>query len=290
VILNYNTPVDTINCIKSILKYNTALIKIVVVDNASSDCSLKLIKEFVSSMPFVTIVESKENLGYARGNNLGIDFLKKDPSVEYFMILNSDILFVEDIIPALIDNLCDKKIAIISPVLYKKNMQDYDYNCARKAPSFFEIFIHFLLLAHEPSFLRKRRYLLKNLKNRKGLLPVDLPSGSCMLFSKATCEQIGIFDPNTFLYYEENIIAEKIAEKSLGRIYINLDLKCIHLGATSTRKEPSRIIVEAEVQSALYFIKKSKKSKTYRFIFSIACSVYLKLDSFKRLVKQLWEV
>lgn len=286
VILNYNTPIDTINCIKSILKYNTALIKVVVVDNASSDDSLRKIKEFTSSMPFVSIIESEQNLGYARGNNLGIDLLKKDTSVEYIMILNSDVLFVEDIIPTLLQNLSEKNIAIISPVLYKKNMQEYDYNCARLAPSFLEIFIHFLLLAHEPKFLKNRRYILKKANQEKNIIPIDLPSGSCMLFSKETCADLGIFDPNTFLYYEENIIAKRLEKKSIGQIYVNLNLKCIHLGAVSTKKEPSQKIVEAEVQSALYYVRTFSENKFFKKIFFVICCFYLKLDSIKRLIKK----
>ena len=301
VILNYNTPIDTINCIESVLKFNTARIKIVVVDNASTDdsvsrisgyvnglkCEMNFIQQASNELPFVTLVQAPKNLGYACGNNLGIDLLKKDSTIDTILILNSDILFVEDIVPKLKENLKDNGAAIVSPVLYKKDLIDFDYNCARLAPSCFEVFLHFLLCAHEPKFLKKRRLLLKKGHPQKALLPVELPSGSCMLFSKKTCDQLGIFDPNTFLYYEENIIAAQIKESRAGRVFVNTDLKCVHLGATSTRKEPSRRIVEAEVQSARYYVNVYVlRNKVLKALFSAICSFYLAIDSFKRLLKR----
>lgn len=301
VILNYNTPEDTLNCIDSILRFNTASIKIVVVDNASSDQSVEILKERlgiissdfllfdatdnVKSLPFVSLVSSKENKGYACGNNCGIRFLMQDESVDTVLILNSDILFVEDIIPKMTCDLEQKNVAIVSPVLYKKEMTSYDYNCARLVPSFGLIFLHFLLSAHEPRFLKNRLYLLKNCTQTTGLLPVGLPSGSCMLFSKKNCKDIGIFDPNTFLYYEENIIAAQIAQKKLGGIFVDLDLKCIHLGASSTKKEPSRLIVEAEVHSALYYVRTFASSHVLKALFKFCCNNYLLVDAFKRFLK-----
>lgn len=301
VILNYNTPGDTINCVKSILSHNTAPVKIVIVDNASTDDSVKLISDAMSlltdefcsfyetneslTLPFISLIQAKCNAGYACGNNCGINVLKKDDSIESILVLNSDILFIQDIIPTLLEDLERTKASVVCPVLYKKDLVSIDYTCAREKTPYSFILLHFLLSAHEPKFLKNKLYILKSKTKREGLLPIGLPSGSCMLFSKELCQEIGIFDSNTFLYYEENIIAEEIEKKRKNGIFIDMGLKCVHLGATSTRKEPSRKIVEAEVSSARYFIYKYSECFLYKFVFSLVCKWYLLLDSLKRFFK-----
>lgn len=293
VILNYNTPNDTIKCIESILYHNSADIKIVVVDNASTDDSVERICNYFPGMKIVgcdenesvdlqklNFIVSDTNVGYACGNNLGIKLLNQDESIDSILILNSDILFVEDIIPKMLEDLKEEDVAIVSPVLFKKNMVEYDYNCARKIPPYYLILLRFLMSGHEPKFLKDRLFLLKRQTMESGLMKVGLPSGSCMLFYKTVCEKIKIFDPNTFLYYEENIIASELAKHHCGCIYVDLNLRCIHLGATSTKKTPSRKIVECEVQSAKYYVNKSLNKKS--FLFDLACKWYLLLDSLKR--------
>ena len=120
VILNYNNIEDTLNCVKSIKQYNTYPIKIVVVDNGSThsdivnrleyglnkmyDGEYELIREGEKrySLKHVTLLVSIINSGYAQGNNKGLELLYEDSSVTEILILNSDILFVDDIIGKLV--------------------------------------------------------------------------------------------------------------------------------------------------------------------------------------------
>ena len=163
VILNYNNYEDTINCIDSVEKYNTAPIKYIVVDNGSKrenvvdalDAYLKgkfgddylQINEFseVKKLPYMTFIVSKVNDGYACGNNKGLRMAYVDDEIDKVMVLINDVLFVEDIIPSLskaIDS--DDQIGIVSPLLYKKNMVDLDYNCARRCEGVWRTIERFL--------------------------------------------------------------------------------------------------------------------------------------------------
>ena len=71
IILSFNTRKLTLECINSLVK-NSENIKyeIIVVDNASSDGSLKEIKKLAKKYPIV-LVKNKENLGFAKANNIG---------------------------------------------------------------------------------------------------------------------------------------------------------------------------------------------------------------------------
>ncbi len=282
IILNYNNSRDTRNCIESILRYNTAPVKFVVIDNASTPEQLEMLNGVLSqlfpegyntvdgksdydspvSLGYCTLVVNEKNLGYACGNNTGLQLVKHDDDVDKVMILNNDILFVEDIIPPLIHKLHTlPECALVSPVLYKKDMDGYDYNCARLNVKVSQLisanFLHYYRrLTHtEATDVEAERYLLNSCKVNSGTLEVELPSGSCMLLEKDLFEKIGFFDPNTFLYYEENILYKRLSRLGL-KIYISLDEKCIHLGASTMKSIPkNKWIMETGKRSELYYVK-----------------------------------
>ncbi|WP_458449414.1 glycosyltransferase [Fibrobacter sp.] len=275
VILNYNNSEDTINCILSIAKYNSFPVKIVVVDNASPRTdAVEILTQFFlekfssdfslaetlksDNLPKYTFAQSSRNGGYAQGNNIGLELLYKDPEIDYVMILNNDILFIEDIIPKMIE--CFAQISdagIVSPLLLKKDCQSIDYNCARKQYDVYERIKQFWLwMLHIKCNIKKnRRIFLANphLLNEK-VVPIDLPSGSCMLAKKDFFCSIGGFDPNTFLYFEEDILFAKTSRK--GKVnYILPQVKCVHLGAQSIGAEKRSVFqIEQSYKSELYYV------------------------------------
>lgn len=75
----------------------------------------------IKKLTYVTFLISKTNDGYAKGNNKGLKLADLDDDIENILILNNDVLFVQDIIPELINGLKNlNKAGIVSPVLYKK--------------------------------------------------------------------------------------------------------------------------------------------------------------------------
>lgn len=293
IILEYNNSEDTLNCIKSVLKFNTAPIKFIVVDNASpkKDIIRNLKSGLLNLFPKlkgsdliynsdknsienVTLVLANENKGYACGNNIGLEVAYKDPDISHVMILNSDILFVEDIIPTLLKDLKDDT-AIVSPVLFKKGLKGIDKNCARRELTANEIIKLHIPFPADPFKISEKKKI--PIKLNSGLMQIDLPSGSCMLAKKSLFQQIEGFDPNTFLYYEEDILSKKI--KKLGlKNYLNTNLKCIHLGATTTKKSASKFIVNKSSQSAIYILKQYYESNLLQ---NCIMSFFVKLIDFR---------
>lgn len=307
IILNYNTYIDTLNCIKSIENFNTSPIKIIVVDNASTnqDNCLELDSQFkvnyanryqkftpydiVDVLPYLSFIENKENGGYAKGNNIGLKFAEMDHSIKNVLILNNDILFVEDVIPRLLDVLYTiGDAAIVSPVLFKKGLKELDKNCARENVSVWHLvkfnFLHYCIKGLSPN---GNYYLDKDIKG--DFLPIELPSGSCMMLKKDYFKSIGWFDPNTFLYYEENILGKKI-QKCKKNNYLVLDCKCIHLGASSTAKEPSHFIYKVGQNSRRYYVDNySGAGRLTRYIYYLSeyfdMCIYSMLHTIKKIIK-----
>ena len=315
IILNYNNYEDTINCVESVLQYNTAPVKIIVVDNGSRrEGTVNALDEYLTktfldeykkvnegektnTLPYVTFLVSKTNDGYACGNNKGLKLAYADEEIDKVMILNNDVLFVEDIVPQLVreyDSI--ENVGIISPLLYKKNMEGIDYNCARKCESVYKTMGRLLFFYVNPFHVKakwdkQQKYLLNQPKlMEEECFEIELPSGSCMLLQKKLFEEIGSFDPNTFLYYEENILYQKLYAHGLTN-YICPSLKCIHLGASSTKKEVGYFMIKASADSACYYIENyTKASWVTKCLFRIYIyKVLLPLVKFQKEIKVRWK-
>lgn len=272
IILQYGNSSATIDCLESLYRYNTAHIKLVVVDNASPH--LEDVKSVVSylgekfgdnflettdgvkhngKLPVATLVRSNVNDGYARGNNKGLVLAYSDPEVDTVLILNNDVLFVEDIIPKLREDLAIyRDCGLITPLLYKKGLKETDPNCARREGRVRDILVYnFLFFRTTPGM---RRYAYIDVKPDSGIVRADLISGSCMMADKSLIKSIGGFDPGTFLYQEENILWEKIKKIGHGN-YVDTDIKCVHLGGDTIGKNLSPGLLRLSFKSQLYFIK-----------------------------------
>ncbi len=90
IIINYNTFRITCKCIESIYNHiNNVNFEIILVDNASTECPSNL---FLQHFPNINLITSKVNLGFAKGNNLGIEKAKG----KYILLLNSDAMFLNN--------------------------------------------------------------------------------------------------------------------------------------------------------------------------------------------------
>ncbi len=282
VILNYNNYEDTINCIESVEKYNSAPVKYIVVDNGSPRegtverlhelLSMKFAQSYArvedsdsvptAPLPRMTFLVSETNDGYARGNNKGLRLAKADEEVAQILLLNNDILFVEDIIPTLTNKLDTlPQAGIVSPLLLRRDQTVIDDTCARTHKSNWLLILTYLFMHRDEFGMQKRRDSQFILRGDPSLMQepqieIELPSGSCMLFKKELMDKIQIFDPNTFLYYEEDIIFKE--EEKIGlKNYLIPSLRCIHLGASSTEKSKTAhsSVLLFYLDSAFYYLK-----------------------------------
>jgi len=283
VILNYNNAEATINCFESVKAHNSWPSKYIIVDNASTDGSVATLRQYFEAGHFdyslidnlpdhevvlreVSLITSPENGGYAQGNNLGLKLIELDTGIDLVMILNNDVLFVEDIVPPMAKlALSDYKAGLISPLLLKRDGKGIDYNCARKDCTVLEVILFYLF------YCRDRGGILAKMVDKRKLLqmtpelleekqvPIELPSGSCMLIRKELFKASGYFDPGTFLYYEENILFCRL--KKLGVVnYVLPNLRCIHLGSeTTTKVSRDYDYLRRSNYSGYYYLMKYRK-------------------------------
>lgn len=113
IILNWNGKNDTLNCLKSLANLNYPNYDVIVVDNGSTDGSQEAIKKM---FPWVKLIENKQNLGFAKGNNIGIRYALKDRNVKYIFVLNNDTKVEPNCLTELVKVAeSDDRIGIVQP-------------------------------------------------------------------------------------------------------------------------------------------------------------------------------
>lgn len=182
VIINWNGIADTLECLESLASLEYSNFEIVIVDNGSSDNSVNIIKEQHSN---VAIIESKTNLGFTGGNNLGISFALEN-CADYVWLLNNDTVVDSEALSHLVTAAsisCNN--GIIGSVIY-------DY-VDRNRIQFAGATINWTK-AKSPHI-----YTLPH----NNLFEVERVNGCSMLVGNNVLKEIGLFDDNYFLYAEE---------------------------------------------------------------------------------------
>lgn len=266
VILNFNGAQDTIACIRSIEEHNSSAVKYFIVDNGSQrENEVQVIQAFlVSTFPGQegkwTLIANPANEGYARGNNKGLQAAFADPDVEDILILNNDVCFADDILPAL-KSVRERleRPGILTPVLYNPNGR-IETPCARTFPSNWQVMLPFLLFKKDIfHILTRSSDSQKLLLTHRELLqeeafPIGMPSGACMFIDKRLFQDLGGFDGGTFLYYEENILCKRIQEKGLVN-YCIPTVRALHVGGASTSKAANLFLQKCNLESADYYLR-----------------------------------
>ncbi len=286
IILNYNGAEDTIKCLQSIGKYNSAAVRYFIVDNGSTAADdARIIESYIESafQPGVaTLIASKTNDGYAAGNNKGLRAAFDDPEIDDILILNNDVLFESDLIPAL--TACRDHLAspgILTPLLENPD-GSIEYNCARTFPSNWQVMLPFVLfrkdLFHILSGASASQKLLRadpSLIDRE-YFPIGMPSGACMFMRKSLLMEMDGLDEGTFLYYEENILCKRLSGKGLVNYCIPA-LRALHAGGASTSKSSNLFLQKCNLESADYYLEK------YSEMTLLQKAVW-------RIVRQLWKL
>lgn len=183
IIVNYNGAHLLKECLESLQGQTFKDFEIVLVDNASTDGSVSLVKD---TYPEVTVIENRENLGYGGGNNAGI----RQSHGKYVVLLNND----TKVDPQWLEKL-------VVPVGKDNGVG----MCASKIMDYYhpEIIDNAGLLLYRDGVARGRGRLEKDTGQYSREEEVLFPSGCAGLYRKDMLEEIGLFDEDFFLYVDD---------------------------------------------------------------------------------------
>jgi GT2 family glycosyltransferase len=265
IILNYNVRYFLEICVISVQNAIQNLdAEIIVVDNNSSDDSCEMMK---NRFPNIKLIQNKENSGFPKGNNIGVDVAKG----EYICILNPDTVVAEDTFDKILNSKyfklstehCQLNTGIVGCKLID-GAGNFLPESKRGTPTPFVAFTKIFGL-YKISNIFGKYYAQHLSENQSG--KVDILVGAFMIMRRALYLEVGGFDENCFMYSDDIDLSYMVSQKGDNNYYFH-ETSVIHYKGESTVKDGTYM---KRFQEAMNFFYKK------HFKVSVFFSVFMKI-------------
>lgn len=283
VVLHYRAQQATVACVESILALQSAAgdaVSVVVVENGCRDGIEGFLAEQIGGegMGRVAVVVSDENLGFARGNDLGFAYAKRELDPDFYIVCNNDVVFAQaDTCAAIAASYAQRRFDVMGPDIYNPLLGVHQSPGEARMPVSAEYVADLedsFRLRLDDSFANERKLRLKyrlmatapgralrRAKLKRTGPGWDEPQegvelqGSCVVFSRDFAERMDwCFCPETFMYLEE-LISLLVSEKN-GFVHVydpSLQVRHMH-GVSTSMDHPD------EVEKHRFFLRENLRS------------------------------
>lgn len=234
ILLNYCNYNLTIDCIESIRQSTYQNYEIIVVDNNSPDHSGKNL----SQIEGIRFLQMKENLGFAAGNNKGIEVALSD-GCEYVMLLNNDTVIDPNMIETLVSR-ADANTVVVPKMYYfdvegRKDILWYAGGILKYKSS-------------DGIHIGGRQ---EDSKQHSVEREVTFATGCCMMIHRAILEKVGLLREEYFMYCEDTDYSIRLNKSNVKILYVP-NAKLWHKVSSSSGGEMSKFIVYYVVRNKIY--------------------------------------
>lgn len=262
VILHYLSQEMTEECISKIEeKFDKSNFKIVVVDNASSNGSGQRLKNKFEDDPTCEVLLNNQNVGFARGNNVGYQFAREHYNPDFIVIMNNDVLIEDAKFIDKIQSIYEEtRFDVLGPDILAIKVGVHQNPMKAKPYSRSELenilnerqrwLAHYKLHYYVRYMSERIKECIKKIVHWKSKSPENINSlhkkhrienpvlhGACLIFSKRFIQNEDVaFNPGTFLYMEEDILHYTCRRKGYKLLY-DSSLSVHHLEDVSTNLE-----------------------------------------------------
>jgi hypothetical protein len=249
IIVNYNTGHLLEQCIGSLRLASAGLsVQVVIVDNASRDDSLSVIRQ---RLPDCTLIANTQNVGFGRANNQALAVCH----APYILLLNTDAFVSTDTLARSLAYMREKqRIGVLGVNLHDEH--GHGVNAGRVFPSPWHTFL--LQTGLFKSLLQEEDAVLAA-REKPGVRECDWVVGCYYLIRRSVIDQIGLFDPRYFLYFEE-VDHCRAVWRAGWTIECLTTTGVIHIGGASAKSEGElnvgRQIPELQIESGLLYYRK----------------------------------
>lgn len=278
IVVSYNTKKLTVECIKSVIEHTKEInYEILVIDNASSDESVKELKRLAAQKKLIKLIRNKKNLGFSKANNQGI----KSASGKYLLFLNSDTLVTDNILGSMVKWVDDNpEVGIVSCSLkYKDGSLQ---GTGGYFPTLIRVFSWMLIQDFplvdkfiKPFHPMKEKSIKKANSFYQEEKELDWVTGAFMFTRRKVVDQIKGFDEEYFMYTEEVDLCYRAKQKG-WKVWYKPQWSILHYGGASGTGENA---VLNEFKGIKLFYKKNYSPWKYPVLRAI-----LKIGSLGRIL------
>jgi len=255
VTLNYKKPQLTIDCLRSVYtqfekEFESGEIELIIVDNASGDESVQLLKKEISKHKHVELITNPQNVGFSKGCNVGAASAKG----KFILFLNNDTLVRDRGISAMAHYMQEhQEIAILGG-----QMSNDDGTPQPSTGEFYTPLNAFL-------FLLGMQKLGISDKSPTKIMEVDWVKGGLFMIQSDVFRNLGGFDEQIFMYTEDMELCYR-AKLAGYKTYFYPDISIIHKEQGSSNRTFAIVYI---YKNLLYFYKKHRTYQEYLFIKSL---------------------
>lgn len=225
IIVSYNSAPELPACLNSLRNQTLKDFEIIVIDNASRDDSVALIR---SDYPEVKLIASDSNLGFGNANNKALTVAEG----RYIVLLNPDATLPADTLENALKHIEENPNVGMGGGLLQGTQGEWQPS-ARLFPSLLNDALTMSGLANRysksPFFGRFDR----SWADPKQAVVIDWVVGAFAIIRRDLVNKIGLFDPRFFLYYEEVDLCRRIYQAGF-KVYYWPDLVITHIGGASS--------------------------------------------------------
>ena len=246
IVLSYNTKEITDECLRRLkasgdrLQKSGQKVQVIVLDNASSDGSAE---EIAKNHPWVELIESKENTGYSKGNNIAFKKAKY-PSV---IFLNSDVYVENDTLQKAAEYFVNHNCDILGIKLTFENGAFQPSAGYLPTPLNTILWILGIGQMFNPFHPKSKTFFSKEKE-------VGWVMGAFFMIKKNVFEKLGGFDEGIFMYMDEVDLCKRAGMKGFKVCFTPL-VEVTHLHRASSKDNPERVFTSEIKGMKVYFQK-----------------------------------
>ncbi len=246
VIVSWNARQHLLNCLNSLSNPSGCTQEIIVVDNGSTDGSIELVE---TQFPEVKLIKNKENLGFARANNIGIRASKG----RYVCLINSDAIVLNNCIGGLMKFMDENSsVGMAGPKILNPN-KTIQYSC-RHFPSVWNNLCQAVGLNY---IFPKSAFFsdwFMSYWSHDSIRSVDVLSGCFWMVRKEALVDIGLLDERFFIYGEDIDWCKRFHKAGWDVVFYP-GAEAIHFGGASSGNAPIRFYLEMQKSDLHYWRK-----------------------------------
>lgn len=264
VILHYQSIEITKKCVDKLLMFSKNN-PIIIVDNCSPNGSGKQLEKMYSKCINITVIINEENQGFAKGNNLGYQYIKRKYSLNYVVVMNNDIMIEDNDFAVIIEQFMEKnEVDVCGPdmVTLKGNHQ----NPLQLKPYTSKYLQRRVRADKIKVLLLRTRLFWKLYENYKKTNKIPIRTkqptvfdcilhGSCIIYGPEYIKrEQNAFLPITYMYNEEAILYDYLVHKGYKTGYCS-DVTILHMEGVSTSER-----IENKKKKVMFRFKNNIKS------------------------------